>query len=59
MPAAALPTDTFYGLAADPRSPEAVRRYYERQPQRFHPLVARTGHLDQRKLALLATLEIA
>jgi L-threonylcarbamoyladenylate synthase len=39
----ALPTDTFYGLAADPRSPEAVRRIFEikgRQAGEALPLVA-------------------
>ena len=61
----ALPTDTFYGLAADPRSPEAVRRIFEikgRQAGEALPLVAASlaqvegscGRLGEREQRLAA-----
>ena len=38
-----FPTETFYGLAADPRSPQAVKRVFsvkQRQSDRSLPLIA-------------------
>ena len=47
---AAMPTETFYGLAADPRSPDAIRRIFlakGREEEKSLPVViAKTGHLE-------------
>ena len=42
----AYPTDTFYGLAADPRNVEAVRKLFDakgRSPDQASPLIAATS----------------
>lgn len=44
----ALPTDTVYGLACDPRNPAAIQRLYslkKREPQK--PLACLTAYTDQ------------
>src|SRR5687767_4639420 len=58
----AYPTDTFYGLAADPRNPHAVARLFAikgREPGQAIPLIAadaaqaeQAAHLDDRALRL-------
>ena len=43
----AYPTDTFYGLAVDPRNPAALEKLFQakqRDPQRASPLIAASIH---------------
>ena len=55
----AIPTDTLYGLAADPFQPDAVRRVFaikERPPDQPVPLIA--ADADGRRAGVLIVLPL-